>query len=827
MLYTLGVLAFAIGLLASIALHEIGHMVPAKAFGVKVTQYMVGFGPTLWSTRRGDTEYGFKAVPLGGYIRMVGMIPPRQDGTRSRWPRRLALLAEDFRNTSRADVDPADEPREFYRLAPWKKIIVMVGGPSMNLLIYLVLTVILLTTVGLQHTTNRVVAVERLRHPGQPGHPGATGRRSCPKNAAFTPASKVLKSGDRILAIGTTPTKNWSTASKILKTSIGKPLTLTVLRAGQQLQVSITPVRNLVYSGNSTTPVESGYLGVELDSAFARVPLTQIPGQVETQVGQGFKALGEFPTKIGSLFGTVFEGHKRDPNGAVGVVGLGPDRRPGRGQPLAAHGQDRLLAVTARVGEPAAVPVQPGATVAVGRRSRRRGRSGSRSVGASRTSRRGGLPPAPAAVRTLHLAGWSTSTRRRWFLCCTEWRSCCWPSPRSWCTPTIVIEQDFKTLLESPDVPLPVSPIKEDDPFMLIFTSGTTGRPKAAVLSHRSVIGYLMLQSFLGLRGLAMSGRTPTPPPVRLAPYPLFHVSGLSATVSTMMGAGTTVWPLGRFDPESVIELTKREGIRVWNGASTHVLRLLGSPAIDTIDPTQIVQVGVGGSATTPALVRRTEQRFPHLANTVSTGYGSTETGGLVSWAPNWMLQEATDCVGPALPTVSIRITDDDGEPVAEGVEGNVEARSPIVMLGYWDNDAANAETMRPGSWIRTGDFGRHEGGLLYLASRKRDLILRGGENIYPFEIENRIDEHPDVVEVSVIGAEHPVLGQEVKAVIVVREGAALDADQIRAWCAQSLAAYKVPALVELRTAPLPRNATGKVMKHLLADESGNIFVEE
>ena len=350
MLYTLGVLAFAIGLLASIALHEIGHMVPAKLFGVKVTQYMVGFGPTLWSKRRGDTEYGVKAIPLGGYIRMVGMIPPRQDGTRSRWPRRLALLAEDFRNTSRADVDPADEPREFYRLAPWRKIIVMVGGPSMNLLIYLVLTVILLTTVGLQHTTNRVVAVERCVIPANQPTPVLPADGSCPANAAFTPASKVLKSGDRILAINSTATKNWSTASKILKTSIGKPLTLTVLRAGQQRQVSITPVRNLVYSGNSTTPTESGYLGVELDSAFSQVPLSQIPGQIGTQVGQGFKALGAFPTKIGSLFGTVFEGHKRDPNGAVGVVGLG---RIG-GQAAASHSPlmdkiDFLLSLLASV----------------------------------------------------------------------------------------------------------------------------------------------------------------------------------------------------------------------------------------------------------------------------------------------------------------------------------------------------------------------------------------------------------------------------------------------------------------------------------------------
>jgi acyl-CoA synthetase (AMP-forming)/AMP-acid ligase II len=161
--------------------------------------------------------------------------------------------------------------------------------------------------------------------------------------------------------------------------------------------------------------------------------------------------------------------------------------------------------------------------------------------------------------------------------------------------PTIVVERDFAQLLEGAGAALPASPIDEDDPFMLIFTSGTTGRPKAAVLSHRSVIGYLMFQSFMGARGLAMAGRAPGTPPVRLAPYPLFHVSGLSATVSTMMGAGTTVWPLGRFDPESVIELTKREQIGVWNGATTHVLRLLDSPAIETLDPTQIVQVGVGG----------------------------------------------------------------------------------------------------------------------------------------------------------------------------------------------------------------------------------------
>jgi long-chain acyl-CoA synthetase len=174
-----------------------------------------------------------------------------------------------------------------------------------------------------------------------------------------------------------------------------------------------------------------------------------------------------------------------------------------------------------------------------------------------------------------------------------------------------------------------------------------------------------------------------------------------------------------------------------------------------------------------------------------------------------------------------VRITDETGAPVQDGTEGNVEVRCPIVMLGYWRNDAANAETLLPGLWVRTGDFGRWEDGLLFLASRKRDLILRGGENIYPFEIENRLEEHPDVLEAAVIGVEDAVLGQEVAAVVVVRQGSELDVETLRAFCAETLASYKVPAVFDIRTSPLPRNATGKIMKHALADEAPAIFVEE
>ncbi len=210
----------------------------------------------------------------------------------------------------------------------------------------------------------------------------------------------------------------------------------------------------------------------------------------------------------------------------------------------------------------------------------------------------------------------------------------------------------------------------------------------------------------------------------------------------------------------------------------------------------------------------------------MSSGYGSTETG-LLSFASNWMLRAEPDCVGPPLPTVALRITDDRSDVVPDAVDGNIEARSPQSMLGYWHNDDADAETILPGRWIRTGDFGRIQDGVLFIASRLRDLIIRGGENIYPFEIEYRLDQHPDVIEAAVFGVDDAVYGQVVKAVVVVRPGATLTVDELQRFCAETLASYKVPAVVEIRPDPLPRNATGKVLKQVLSGEAENVFVED
>jgi len=393
--------------------------------------------------------------------------------------------------------------------------------------------------------------------------------------------------------------------------------------------------------------------------------------------------------------------------------------------------------------------------------------------------------------------------------------------------PTIVVERDWAPLPVAGVTTLPEVEIGEDDPFELIFTSGTTGRPKAAVLSHRSIVSYLMMQSYGGARGAFLAGITGGggEPPVRLATYPMFHVSGLSNAVGCVMQGAKSVWPLGRFDAGVVIELTKTEGINVWGGGVTHVVRLLDHPDVASVDPRQIVNIGVGGSATPPAVIDRIEATFPHLTGTTSSGYGSTETG-LLSLAANWMLRDAPDTVGLPLPSVAIRITDDLGDALPDGEPGHIEARSWQMMVGYYDNPQADADTIMPGRWIRTGDYGRLEDGVLYISTRLRDLIIRGGENIYPFEIENRLDEHPEVMECAVFGIDSALYGQEAKAVVVVRAGAEVDDAELREFCAVELASYKVPAVIEITNVPLPRTASGKVMKHVLAGGE-NTQVEE
>ena len=394
--------------------------------------------------------------------------------------------------------------------------------------------------------------------------------------------------------------------------------------------------------------------------------------------------------------------------------------------------------------------------------------------------------------------------------------------------PTVVIEDDFETLLGyAPDAALPDVPIAEDDPVVLQFTSGTTGRPKAAVLSHRSLVSFVLAAFVIGAREMMLKGGSPAPARPRLAVFPMFHLSGMqSAAVTSMMAGQTLVWPMGRFDPARVVRLCIDEGVGTVNGTATHILRLLEEPTIGDLDPTQVTSVAIGGSATTPELIRATEARFPHLADSFGSGYGLTESGGLVSHAVNAMLSESADCVGPPLPTVQVRIVDDDGVELSDGRNGEICVRSPLVMLGYWRDPEADAAAFAPGRWLRTGDYGRMQDGRLHLSTRLRDLIVRGGENVYPIEVEGRLEQHPAVVECAVYGVDNRTLGQEVKAVVVLRPGVGTTADDLIAFCTETLAYYKVPSIVEVREDQLPRNATGKVVKGVLRGEVDNVYEE-
>lgn len=399
--------------------------------------------------------------------------------------------------------------------------------------------------------------------------------------------------------------------------------------------------------------------------------------------------------------------------------------------------------------------------------------------------------------------------------------------------PLVVFEEDFAELRDhAPGADLPDTPIDEDDAATILFTSGTTGRPKGAIITHRNFNAYLTCAFILGARDAfrfpANSDDPPKPPMLSLAASPLFHISGLHSCCVTAVASGMGhVWTTGRFDPEKVLQLTETYKITRLSGVTTQVWRIIEHPKFHEYDTSSVTAIGGGGSVWSPELLRACREALPHAERPVGVGYGLTECSGLATSASDDVLREHPESVGAAIPTCDLAIHDDDDNPLPDGEIGNVMLRGPMVTPGYWDNPEATADTIRPGGWLRTGDFGRIENGLLFLASRRTDLIIRGGENIYPVEIENRLDEHPAVREVVVLGVDHRELGQEVKAYVVPFDEAVVTTDELAAFVGETLAPHKVPTHWEIRTEPLPRNATGKILKQVVAGNAENTFIEE
>lgn len=403
--------------------------------------------------------------------------------------------------------------------------------------------------------------------------------------------------------------------------------------------------------------------------------------------------------------------------------------------------------------------------------------------------------------------------------------------------PTLVIEDDFRELLyaagASPSdayargVQLPTVPIDEDDPAIILYTSGTTGRPKGAVHTHRNVIALVGLGFFNGARIRALLPPSPNPPCIFVT-SPLFHVSGLhNAAVACLAGGVKTVWLAGRFDAKVAFALIEKERATSWAYTATLLHRAVHHPDAKKHDLSSLWQLGGGGSPIPIALQTKAREVFSSAAQTLGVGYGLTECTSLATINSGPELIRFPESVGRPMPTVEIEIRDASGAPLPDGSEGDVHVRGPLVMLEYWRNPAATARSILAGRWLRTGDVGKILEGRLYLSSRRDDLILRGGENVYPAEIEQRLEAHPDVLEVAVLGIEHAELGQEVKAFVVPKMGRPLDAARLSAWVAEALAYFKVPSQWEVRALPLPRNATGKVLKHVLRDQQPSTFIDE
>ncbi|SEG93502.1 Acyl-CoA synthetase (AMP-forming)/AMP-acid ligase II [Thermomonospora echinospora] len=392
-------------------------------------------------------------------------------------------------------------------------------------------------------------------------------------------------------------------------------------------------------------------------------------------------------------------------------------------------------------------------------------------------------------------------------------------------TPVVALKELHRAALslEQPPTALPRVELHEDDPAAIMFTSGTTGRPKGATISHRNFVYFTMHGSLGGaVNAVRDAGRYRQQPPdvqrASLCVSPLFHVSGAGVTIAVAPAVGLkVVFPgPGRWEAERVLKLTDEHLITQWSGVPTHYWRLLDHPDFDRYRTDQVTLAGSGGAVFAPELMRSIQRRMPGVQ--LGNGYGMTETLGTGTLINGSLLEEHPDSVGPAIPCTRVQVRGLDGEPLPEGEIGEIHIQGPGVFLGYWRNPEATEAVLAPGRWYRTGDYGRITDGRLYLESRIRDLILRGGENIYPIEIEHRLVEHPGIAEACVIGVPHRILGQEVKAFVVPEKGSRLTVEEVRAWAGETLAAFKVPAYVEFRDA-LPYNETGKVMKRLLEEE--------
>ncbi|GGV79161.1 putative zinc metalloprotease [Streptomyces thermoviolaceus subsp. apingens] len=319
----LGIVVFVIGLLFSIAWHELGHLSTAKLFGIRVPQYMVGFGPTLWSRKKGETEYGIKAIPFGGYIRMIGMFPPGDDGriaARSTSPWRGMI--EDARSAAFEELQPGDEKRLFYTRAPWKRVIVMFAGPFMNLVLAVALFLTVLMGFGISQQTTTVSSVS------QCVIAQSENRDTCRSTDPPSPAAAAgLKAGDKIVSFDGVHTDDWNRLSDLIRANPGREVPIVVQRDGHDLTLHAKIATNQVAKKDSHGQivegqyVTAGFLGFSAATGIVRQDFGESVTWMGERVGDAVDSIASLPAKIPALWQAAFDGAPREPDSPMGVVG--------------------------------------------------------------------------------------------------------------------------------------------------------------------------------------------------------------------------------------------------------------------------------------------------------------------------------------------------------------------------------------------------------------------------------------------------------------------------------------------------------------------------
>jgi long-chain acyl-CoA synthetase len=339
-----------------------------------------------------------------------------------------------------------------------------------------------------------------------------------------------------------------------------------------------------------------------------------------------------------------------------------------------------------------------------------------------------------------------------------------------------------------------------DDTAVLIYTSGTTGTPKGAVLTHDN------LQS--NLETIQSSLIELKPDDVVLGALPFFHSFGQTCALNLSIKAGAMLTLIPRFDPDHALEIVERDKVTVFEGVPTMYVAMLGSDKADEVDTSSLRLCVSGGAAMPGEVLRAFEEKF---SATILEGYGLSETSPVASFNhPD--RERKIGSIGTPIEGVEMKVVDDDGNDVAQGEPGEIVIKGPNVMRGYWNSEDATAETIKDG-WFHTGDVATvdHEG-YFFIVDRKKDLILRGGYNVYPREIEEVLYEHPAVAEVAVIGVPDGKLGEEVGAAVVLKQGQEASEEDLREYAKEKLASYKYPRRIWFLD-ELPKGPTGKILK--------------